>query len=1168
MVKVDNVNIPTYPLDTAETIGRRVAISKKTLPEFLVFSQPPEPRAENVTTTNLLDLARESGPSFNEWVDRVTPIFPSVPRDDLARIYLSYTRVFEQAGDAARFMIIGIQEEFNEKGIKITVKSFPQREKDTFLKSIQQKLQKYIKEEQDWTTINTSFNRIEPLEATSFVYDKVRIWYPTNIRNVITEEIFDDLRSNYEVPFATMKNIYKMSESFINPPEDWRISLDVLVLKVLKPGLVAPLSDSREKIADSYYDFYIKEKEDGETSQIYIGVEARLDSVEMDVTLSISRVKSALKKFRDFEIGEQEFERVEGSFLIPGVEFDKFVYSDMVMLNPVFDYYLTNDEKQKASTERSVVFTKFFDPSNPALATSSLSVGGKRVVSNDPDLVTVDKKSFPIGSPYVKVKILRAINLDAVNHIIYICRRLFAIYQKSRKDIIKFYRAFIPRFAEEVVEDISEKSMEKYLAGDLFVPNYTRTCLKKPRLIVDAEEADALEEEGIQTIQFPRTEAEGTQYYYTCDQHSDYPYIGLRENILDNKDRYPYVPCCFKKDQKNKKKSLYRTYYLGEELEESGVQQRILTTNKFAPLNKFGYLPKNVESMLEIFDRTYEYLRVGVSDSKSSFLECILNIAKPEILEMEEAERVEFVNRERRDLVNNLLLILKQSNYSESIPEIAENLENPDFYLDPQKFSQFFSRHYNINIFLMKRGEEESEVSYVLPDFKWMLFTPEIDSDRYIIVYEHSGNESDNARYPRCELVIRWTKGVASSVEYEYNRYENIVNGLKRVYRNIYSNFQAALCDPIQSINVFFGPGIYIVKQYIDEYGKVRGLRLSYDKKRTISVTCEPLPIFEEVEPVEKDSLFEGLLSAEELQSFVSRIGATIVAQMEISSGVVEVVFEKDDNAYHTLIDEEIDGITSQYNRNIPLGFSVVETYNNLRKAAVYLEGLTRWAYSRSLGETAPSIERAIAWGRDNILVEDIENYRFSPRYGEKNSFWNGSRVIVDDIETKRRLLYMLAMFSRRVPETVKNARKNMFCNDYYTSVLDYRRIRGTSIFTSTKVFDQQDNDYRIYTQVQINKTSPYYFQSPLVFGGEIVMLFPAKSIKRALEISALKISSNVVNEDAEVPSIPEYNLYLYQKASDIKVSKVGDADRKAPAALLYKKEGKLCIMSVLKICS
>lgn len=1167
MVKVDNVNIPTYPLDTAETIGRRVAISKKTLPEFLVFSQPPTPESSGVTTTDLLELARESGPSFNEWAERVKPTFPAVSQDELARIYLSYTRVLDQAGDAARFMIIGLQEEFNEKGIKITVKSFPQREKDTFLKSIQQKLQKYIKEEQNWEAINTSFNRTEPLEATPFVYDKVRIWYPTDIRNVITEEIFDDLRANYEVPFGTMKNIYKMSESFINPPEDWRVSLDVLVLKVLKPGLVAPLSDSREKLADSYYDFYIKEKEDGETSQIYIGVEARLDSVEMDVALSISRVKSALKKFRNFEIGAQEFERVEGSFLIPGVEFDKFVYSDMVMLNPVFDYYLTNDEKQKASTERSVVFTKFFDPSNPVQGTSSLSVGGKRVVSNDPDLAFVDRRSFPIGSPYVKVKILRAINLEAVNHIIDICRRLFAIYQRSRKDVIKFYRAFIPRFAEETVEDISEKSMEKYLAGDLFVANYTRTCLKKPRLIVDAEEAEALEEEGVQTIQFPRTEAEGAQYYYTCDQHPDYPYIGLRENILDNKDKYPYVPCCFKKDQKNKKKSLYRTYYLGEELEESGAQQRILTTNKFAPLNKFGYLPKNAESLLEIFDRTYEYLRVGVSDSKSSFLECVLNIAKPEILEMEEAERIEFVNRERRDLVNNLLLILKQSNYGESASEISENLENPDFYLDPQKFSQFFSQHYNINIFLMKRDEEESDAKYVLPDFKWILFTPEIDSEKYIIVYEHSGNESDNARYPRCELVIRWTKGVASSVEYEYNSSESIVKGLKRVYSSIYTNVDALICQPFKPINVFFGPKIYIVGQYIDEYGKVRGLKISYGREKTISVTCDPLPIFKDVDPVEKGDLFEGLLSVEELQSFVERIGGTIVAQMEISSGVVEVVFEKDDNAYHTLIDEEIDGLMDQYNRNIPLGFSVVEMYNNLRKAATYLEGLTRWAYSRSLGETSPTVERAIAWGRDNILVEDIENYRFTPRYGEKNSFWNGSRVVVDDTETKRRLLYMLAMFSRRVPEEVKNARKNMFCNDYYTSVLDYRRIRGTSIFTSTKVFDQQDNDYRIYNQVQISKISPYYFQNPLVFDGEVVMLFPCQSIKRALEMSAMKISDNTIEEEAEVPSIPEYNLYLYQKASDIKVSKVGDAGRKAPAALIYKKEGKLRILSVLKIC-
>ena len=958
-----------------------------------------------------------------------------------------------------------------------------------------------------------------------------------------------------------------MSESFVNPPEDWRISLDVLVLKVLKPGLVAPLSDSREKIADSYYDFYIKEKEDGENMQIYIGVEARLDSVEMDVALSISRVKSALKKFKNFEVGPQEFERVEGSFLIPGVEFDKFVYSDMVMIDPLFDYYLTNDEKQKASTERSVVFSKFTDPSSSNLGTVSLSVGGKRVVSNDPDLVSADKRDFPIGSSYVKVKVLRAINMDAVNHVMYICSRLFAIYQKSRKDIIKFYRGFIPKFAEEKIEEISEKSMEKYLAGDLFVPNYTRTCLKKPRLIVEAEEAEALEEEGIQTIQFPKTEAEGAQYYYTCDQHPDYPYIGLRENILDNKDKYPYVPCCFKKDQKNKKKSLYRTYYLGEELEESGVQQRILTTNKFAPLNKFGYLPKNLESMLEIFDNTYEYLRVGVSDSKSSFLECILDIAKPEILEMEEAERIDFVNRERRDLVNSLLPILQQSNYGENIVEIAEKLENPDFYLDPQKFSQFFSQHYNLNIYLIKRDDEESDARYVLPDFKWILFRPEIDSERCVVVYEHRGNESDNARYPRCELVIRWNKGVASSVEYEFSKNESVINGLQKVYKNIYTNFQIPECGSYQSLNVFFGPRIYIVGQCIDEYGKVRGLKLSYDKS-SISMVCDPLPIFDDVEVVETNDLFETLLSVDEFTSFVERIGGQIVGQMLVSSGVVEVVFEKGDNKYHTLIDEEIDGVDVEYNRKISFGFSVANVYNDLRKAAKYLEGLTRWAYSLSLVDAEPSVEGAIAWGRKNILVEDIENYAFTPRYGMKNSFWNGSKVVVDDLETKKRLLYMLAMFSRRVPEEVKQARKTMFCKDYYTSVLDYRQIRGTNIFTSTRIFDHKDNDFRIYEQVQISRTTPYYFQNPLVFGGEIVMLFPCNTIKHALEISANKIADNSLIEDVVVDNIPRYNLYLYQTSSKIKIKRVGKASQQDPAALIYKKEGKLHTMAVLKICA
>ncbi len=41
---------------------------------------------------------------------------------------------------------------------------------------------------------------------------------------------------------------------------------------------------------------------------------------------------------------------------------------------------------------------------------------------------------------------------------------------------------------------------------------------------------------------------EGKLYMFVSPE-DDYPYIGLKYNNLSNKDRFPYIPCCFMSPQ-------------------------------------------------------------------------------------------------------------------------------------------------------------------------------------------------------------------------------------------------------------------------------------------------------------------------------------------------------------------------------------------------------------------------------------------------------------------------------------------------------------------------------------------------------------------------------------------------------------------------------------------
>jgi hypothetical protein len=101
-------------------------------------------------------------------------------------------------------------------------------------------------------------------------------------------------------------------------------------------------------------------------------------------------------------------------------------------------------------------------------------------------------------------------------------------------------------------------------------------------------------------------------------------------NTLSNRDVYPYIPCCFAKDQKNKDKSYYKVYYEGQEIEE-GEQQRIITTNKLVQKDKFALIPSNLKILFDTFDDSYEYLRKGVSRGKNSFIECILDVVRSKL---------------------------------------------------------------------------------------------------------------------------------------------------------------------------------------------------------------------------------------------------------------------------------------------------------------------------------------------------------------------------------------------------------------------------------------------------------------------------------------------------------------------------------------------------------
>ena len=83
-------------------------------------------------------------------------------------------------------------------------------------------------------------------------------------------------------------------------------------------------------------------------------------------------------------------------------------------------------------------------------------------------------------------------------------------------------------------------------------------------------------------MEFP-AHGESTKRYYICD-HTSHPYPGLRDNTLENKKKFPYIPCCYTKDQ-NREGTKFNYYYAQAQMKDknNAVQDIFISGKTMAP---------------------------------------------------------------------------------------------------------------------------------------------------------------------------------------------------------------------------------------------------------------------------------------------------------------------------------------------------------------------------------------------------------------------------------------------------------------------------------------------------------------------------------------------------------------------------------------------------------
>lgn len=673
----------------------------------------------------------------------------------------------------------------------------------------------------------------------------------------------------------------------------------------------------------------------------------------------------------DYDIIES---RLTGNFMIPNQTFQSAVFADLCFTNPAFRSHLLINEQEKATRLRQSNLFVRFRSDNVGLVTFSMLQVGKDI----------------------RIRVSRANTLDDIKLFQIRFLQLMDLYNRRKDIVIQVYRQFLPNFGTEEQlqqEKVKEKSL-KEIAPDLFLTKYTRKCSYLPT-IISPEEAKEKDEDMV--MEFPKTPEEGTQYLYYCPNPIA-PYPGLRKNPMENKDKYPFIPCCYVDDQRIRRNSPFMQYYYGARSVSKSNVERLITTSKFVSYGQQGSIPSSFSNLFSVFiGKPVTIIRTGVHNSASSLLECVL-------MQTDEyknaSNKLNYVENARVELVNDYLEICKQEWYDQPLEFLTMLISDTEAYLNPKHVVQLIEHVYNCECVILTRSKE-GFLNVFKPSYAKFYVEYEMPVRPRVYIYEHWGSESDMAAMPRCELLL-----VDDPVSPSITKLFNLVQQF---------TIDGKLLDKIELCPL--NP----TSQLVDQFGKLRGLIVD-----DVTILTDPLPPM--ALPITTEIKIASREKGEQIANKFNFTG--IVATSESLRGrcgsvSVEIPFKQ------------------------PAQQSALREYIRTRQLAQYLVQVVRYSFASFL-ESSGVLEDDKLWLQDTELYEQFAE-RFI-KIGEKEysfplpTVFSDKAIVVRDYETRDRLMYDLIRYSLQFTKKFKDYIKLEFIPREFDQVSDFKMMTNTLV--------------------------------------------------------------------------------------------------------------------------
>lgn len=1158
-MKINDSEFIIYDLDTVVTVMDRIASGMNTLPKYLYFPKgiltedDIKGNSDNndIVVIDILEIIRKLADTttdfsvFHKEIENMLEqqymdmerdiLVPFIVLSGNKKGFLSYPAEFVSLALQTTQETVNL---FFSEPIPNTEKIWKNREelKETLWKSISKNKEKVAKQ----VGILMKFDKIKTgVGYTNFVLEKMTFNLRLNTEDTSLLGIFNGIRLNSLVPFASCDGFYKILNDFTPIPE-WIVSSP--------EGILMKVAEKSQPRIQDYKDIAIVAESEDE-----IVASLDLDTFSENITKDelIQRFISTLDK--NISVGDTKETKVNGVFFFPDLYLDTYVFLDMVMLNPIFSSIISVDESEKTTRKRSSVYMHF---TIPKIGQLSAYITDKIVDYSDPVMRGMSRELFKEKDDYVMVTIGKATSVSHVKAFQAIFSRLLVVYQEEYKDIVKIYRQYIPTFGDQKLTASStptqRKKTLKEIAPEIFISTYSRKCGQPPEIISDAEAEIAIRD-GKRVMTFPKDNSITIPRKYICDndKYPNHIYPGIRENTLGNKDKFPYIPCCYTKDQSEIKGSKYRHYFFGERLEiKDDRQQDLIKTNKFVPQDNFGTLPADLEELFKTIDPDpdYKYQRRGVLRCVDSFLYCIAETAgdtnSVNFPEMPDDEREEYIGWLRKTLLTDpkYIAACKQEMYDIPDEEIRKILLSEDRYIEPQLFLHALECYYKCNIFIFTRHQNSGEL--IVPRHS-QVYYKSLNKYPCVFILEHMGSEANQALYPQCEIISKWNINDETDIEYIFDSDTAISIGITNLFRQLSGGY--TLSGVIE--NIYIPKRLKVVAQIVDLYGKTRVIKISSGDIEFLVYTDPMQPLAAPQFGITSDNLTRYALT--EILPVLTQLDISVLDQNIQSDFVVElsVLFSNGLTGKIPVHDSNLIGGVPVYDSIpeyiIPQDRSEIKRFADSKRMARYLVEYIYWYYSVFITEkdidkmSQKSIEKFIS---EKIIIDPEFRYgKVSKYFDTKSGFMKDSKLVLSSNEILKRLIYMLTLSIHRNPEKIKEYHNRKIIEKYYMDITDFDQnnsqvlLEGNS--TVEKWINKKSSIYRINNTVLPYNKDPYFFLNKNIDPEKV---FLAQNIGSVMDAQNIGIEwykdgyNNLGDSDIKISEKYRYTLYAIKSQDRI----------------------------------